>query len=284
MDGKVFREPQGRRVSETILLTGAAGSVAQILRPALAEAGYLVRLSDRTSIPSPLRPNEHQFICRIENSGDMMRACEGVSALVHLAAAAKDVGWPELTQCNVVGLTTVMEAARAQRLSRVVFASTMHVLGMHERVQPIDESSPVAPDSRYAASKVFGEGVCRLFSEKYGIPVTVLRIGHVTTDISRATPGQGVSDGDLSRIFLVALSIRAPGYRLLHAVAPHEGYPLTDGRLERDYGFHYLDKGPDRSDIFARIATMKWLGELGRKHHGGIFAQEDGIADDRNGS
>jgi uronate dehydrogenase len=171
-------------------------------------------------------------------------------------------------------MITMMEAARAAGVEAIIFASTMHVLGMHPRTMPLNEDSPVAPDSRYGVSKAFGEALCRLYAHKYHMAVTVLRIGHVVHDIVDAAPGQGIAAEDMNRIFLLALSFRTPGYRLFHAVAPHEGYPLSDGRLTRE-GFLFRQQGPGRAEIIARLERSPRLNAVARDHHGGDFVQYD---------
>lgn len=254
-----------------VLLTGAAGGVASVLRPALRDQGIMVRLTDRVSV-RPLFDNEEYIRGRLEKEGHMRRACKGISALVHLGAAATEQGWDDLIRSNVSGLTNCFEAARAAGARRFIFASSMHSVGMHPRQQPVDEASSSAPDSRYATTKLFGEALCQLFAAKYQVSVTAIRIGHMVDKMPQAAPGQGVAAVDVARIFMLALSFDTAGFRLLHAVAPHLDYPLTDGRLQDEHGFTFSQHGPDRATILRRVHMEANLNLRAKEHHGGYYA------------
>jgi uronate dehydrogenase len=253
----------------TLLMTGAAGRLATMLRPVLADAGHVVRLSDVRAV-APACASESFVRARLESPRQMRRACRGAGALLHLGAISQEEDWEALIAANVAGLVNCLEAARGAGITRIVVASTMHVLGMHPRSVPIDEASAPAPDSKYAATKLFAEGASRMFADKYGLSVTVVRIGHTVADLASAAPGQGVTERDLARIVLLALSFDAPGFTLLHAIAPHDGYQQTDGRLRARHGFDFADPGPCAAAIFDRLG-----GEAcpdARRFRGGDFA------------
>jgi uronate dehydrogenase len=61
-----------------------------------------------------------------------------------------------------------------------VFASSNHVVGFYPRQRRIGVNDPVRPDSRYGASKAFGEALAVLYAYKHGLRVTCLRIGNVS--------------------------------------------------------------------------------------------------------
>jgi UDP-glucuronate 4-epimerase len=71
---------------------------------------------------------------------------------------------PELySDVNLTGTIRVLEAARRNRISRFVFASSSSVYGGSKAV-PFREDDPVAqPESPYAATKRAGELICRAF-------------------------------------------------------------------------------------------------------------------------
>jgi uronate dehydrogenase len=253
-----------------LLVTGAAGKIATMLRPALADAGLSVRLSDARPV-RPLLPNESFVRARLERPRQMRRACDGAAALLHLGGVSIEQDWDALIAANVTGLTTTFEAARAAGIGRIVFASTMHVLGMYSRTEAIDETCAPAPDTRYAVTKLLGEGTASLYAAKYGLAVTALRIGHAVPEIADAAPGEGIAAADMARLVLLALSFETPGYRLLHAVAPHPGYPTSDGRLATQHGFVFQQEGPDYPAILARLEESS-LNARARALRGGYFA------------
>lgn len=258
---------------ETILLTGAGGRLGMVLRAPLLAAGYRLRLTDCRTVRH-LHTGETFHRARLGSNRAMRRVCGGVDAILHLGGVATEESWKNLAQGNVDGLVTVFEAARASGVSRMVFASTMHVLGLHRRDEPICEASEARPDTRYAATKLFGEAVCRQFAGKYGMAVTIVRIGHVVPDIGARPLGQAISEHDLGRLLLLALGLTEPGLRVFHAVAPQSGDTVTDGRLARDYGFRFDHPGYDQSSVLAALQDNPSLGARGMVYRGGDFAEK----------
>ena len=158
-----------------ILLTGAAGSLGSMLRHSLPRGGEIYRFSD-------IRP----FACEAEDDvriGDLadldfaMDVTRDVDAIVHMAGNAKESPWDKLIGPNIIAVTNLWEAARANGVRRIVFGSSNHVLGMYPTDLQLDETTPLRPDSRYGATKVFAEAVASLYADKYGIKSLLVRIG-----------------------------------------------------------------------------------------------------------
>jgi uronate dehydrogenase len=82
---------------------------------------------------------------------------------------------------NIDGCYQVFETARLQEVKRFIFASSNHVIGFHRRNSVLETSSARRPDTRYGVSKVFGEALGRLYSDKHGMSVACLRIGTFRT-------------------------------------------------------------------------------------------------------
>lgn len=156
-----------------VLITGANGDVATLLRPGL-EGDFDLRLLDITDGPAI----DHRLdIC---DTNALTETLDGVDAIVHLAGErAVSASWDRLRAPNIDGIVSVFEAARRAGVPKVIFASTNHVMGMYDRDRqwPIDPAQPVRPDSLYGATKAFGEAAGRYYSDKFGLAVICLRIG-----------------------------------------------------------------------------------------------------------
>ncbi len=163
---------------KTVLMTGAAGDVATQLRTALA-GKYQFRLSDIRPV-TDLTNTEHFHKAQLDRLSDVTRVSKGVDAIIHLGGFSKEGTWEEILQANIIGTYNLFEAARRNSVRRVVFASTNHVMGFHPREAVLDHHADVRPDSRYGASKVFGEALARLYVDKYGLEVCCIRIGNPT--------------------------------------------------------------------------------------------------------
>lgn len=160
----------------SLLLTGAAGRMAQPLRPALADDFDLVRLFSRSALDS-VSPREEVALGDLEDLAALERASEGVDVVVHLGGKADEAPFDEILSANIVGTHNVFEAARRAGVRRVVYASSHHVTGFHPVSQMVGVHSDVRPDTYYGVSKVFGEALGRLYHDKWGLEVVCLRIG-----------------------------------------------------------------------------------------------------------
>jgi UDP-glucose 4-epimerase len=175
--------PRRRRA----LVTGGAGFIGSHLVEALLAAGWEVGVLDDLS--SGREAHLAVVADRIEFwPGDVRdaalvgKAVEGVEAIFHAAAvasAARSVEEPIATHAvNVLGTLTVLEAARAARARRVVFASSSAVYDAAAE-PPAREDAPRRPSSPYGLHKAAGEDYCRLYAEIHGLETVCLRYFNV---------------------------------------------------------------------------------------------------------
>jgi UDP-glucuronate 4-epimerase len=80
-------------------------------------------------------------------------------------------------QVNVTGVTNVLEAARLQRVPRVVFLSTVGAYGPQAIYgdRPVTEDEILAPTSMYGQMKALNESVCDRYAALYGLEVVKIR-------------------------------------------------------------------------------------------------------------
>ena len=78
---------------------------------------------------------------------------------------------------NFMGTVNVFEAARLEKVSRVVFPSsgTVYLGSIGEGLKQIDESIPMNPPSVYAATKASCEFMGRAYAKRYGFEFICLR-------------------------------------------------------------------------------------------------------------
>ncbi len=159
-----------------ILLTGAAGSIGSMLRRTLLVDGEVFRLCDLNPLPD-CGSDDDVMIGDLADADFAIEACRGVDAIVHMAGNPKESPWERLIGPNLIAVTNLWEAARLNNVSRIVFGSSNHVVGMYPAGLELDETDPARPDSRYGATKVFAEAVASLYADKYGIRSFLVRIG-----------------------------------------------------------------------------------------------------------
>ncbi len=78
-------------------------------------------------------------------------------------------------ETNLRGTFTLLEAARAAKLSRFVHVSTDEVYGSLEEPLEADENFPLVANSPYSASKAGSDLLARSYFKTYGLPVLITR-------------------------------------------------------------------------------------------------------------
>ncbi len=168
-------------------ITGGAGFIGSNLARALVAAGRRVRVLDDLSTGAAsnldgLNGDVQLIRGDVRDADAVARAIAGADVVFHLAAlpsVARSVQNPLASHLvNAEGTLSVLMAARAAGVRRVIYASSSSVYG-DTPVLPKHEEMPVAPRSPYAASKLAGEAYCRAFAHSYGLETVALRFFNV---------------------------------------------------------------------------------------------------------
>jgi uronate dehydrogenase len=158
-----------------LLLTGAAGGLGRVLRPALRDMGKVLRVADLRA-PADPQPNEESVACDMGDRAAVMELMRGVDAVAHFGGQSIETTFDTICHANIVGLHNLYEAARKLGVKRIVYASSSQVTGFYPTDTIVDPSMPVRPSSLYGVSKAFGENLSRLYFDRYGIETVCLRI------------------------------------------------------------------------------------------------------------
>jgi len=104
---------------------------------------------------------------------------EKIEAVVHFAAEShvdRSVEGPEIfVLTNVLGTEILLEESRAAGVERFVMVSTDEVYGSLGDEGMFVETTPLAPNSPYAASKAAADLMCRSFFKTFNFPVLTTR-------------------------------------------------------------------------------------------------------------
>lgn len=187
-------------------VTGAAGNIGRALRAELSAQGVdLVSVDIAES--TPVSDSDRTVQSDIRDLAALEAAFVGCAGVVHLGGIPDEADFHDLAAVNIIGTYHVLEAARRAGVRRVVYASSNRVTGFYETDTLVDETMPPRPDGFYGASKVAGEALCRLYADKFGLSVIVMRIGSY-----EPTPGSArelhtwLSPRDALRAFLAAMT------------------------------------------------------------------------------
>jgi UDP-glucose 4-epimerase len=162
-----------------VLVTGGAGFIGSHVVDALIEAGHEPRIFD--IVRSCWHDDVDTFIGDLTDLEAVKQAAQGCDAIAHLAAiadvnhVAADPAFAE--RVNSGGTANVLEAAAAEKVGRVVYASTIWVYDGCD-VDAVDENTLLGlPHHPYTAHKIAGEMYCTSYAELYNVDYTILRFG-----------------------------------------------------------------------------------------------------------
>lgn len=196
----------------TTLVTGANGFVGAAVTRSLLDAGHEVRVLVR---PGSDRRNLEQLPVEIAE-GDLRdvaslhRAVRGCAALFHVAADYRLwIPDPDLMYAtNVKGTEALLLAAADAGVGRIVYTSSVAVLGLNPTGTPANEETPSSLGSmvgHYKRSKFLAEQAVTRFMEQHRLPVTIV---NPTTPIGP----RDVKPTPTGRIVLDTIRGRMPAY------------------------------------------------------------------------
>lgn len=168
-----------------ILITGGGGFIGSHLAECFVKKGFETIVLDDFSnanlnnIRGLLRFKNFMLVKEdVRNFGLLKEISKNVDAIFHLAAQIhvdKSVIYPTLTfEVNTIGTLNALEAARQNRVNKVIYASSSEVYGTAKYV-PMDEEHPLNPSSPYAASKAAADRLCFSYYNTYGLNVAIVR-------------------------------------------------------------------------------------------------------------
>jgi nucleoside-diphosphate-sugar epimerase len=191
---------------ETVLVTGAAGTVGHYVVGLAEAAGYRVIANDLSAngmavpVRGEVRPGD------IRDRAFLEKLVKGVRHVIHTAALL-DVGTPfeTLWAVNTEAVVSLYDAAARAGVERFVHVSTAMIYGVGQK-GPLTEESPTLPRGPHGRSKYEAE---RALIERAG------RGGPAWT-ILRAAPVYGRR----GRHFAASLLVVGPVLRLITPVLP----------------------------------------------------------------
>lgn len=273
---KLSSEEKGRLAGATILITGCAGFLGYSL------LHFFVRFGERLGVRRVIgldnfmlgQPSwvarlcaEHTGLLDVSNfdiiTGDVANVPGAPEAdyVIHMASIASPTFYRqfpiETLDANVWGLRRLLDFYVDKPIKGFLFFSSSEIYGdpMPEYI-PTDEEyrgnvSCIGPRACYDEAKRFGETMCYLFAQKYGMPITIAR------PFNNFGPGMSPHDrrvpADFARAVIEGRDIEifsdgAPTRTFCYVADAVVGYlkVLLHGR------FDYFNIGMDRPEVSIR--------------------------------
>jgi uronate dehydrogenase len=259
---------------KTVLVTGAAGGIGTRLRQMLKGAYPNIRLSDLRR-PADLAPDETFVEADLASMAEVENAVAGVQGIVHLGGFSVEGSWDTILQANIIGCYNLFEAARRQRVERVVFASSNHVIGFYPRRRRIAVDAAVRPDSRYGVSKAFGEALGALYAFKHGLRVTCIRIGNFgDAPVDRRRLSIWVSPQDLVQLIRIGLEHGEIRYEIFYGASDNvRGW--WDNAAAFRLGYRSQSRSEEHSAAALAADAKLPPDPVGDWYQGGPFCSEE---------
>ncbi len=170
-----------------IVVTGGSGLAGMAVVRDLVQHGHQVTIADQNPPKEAIVPYK---LVNLEDLGQVYGVLAGAEAVAHLGAIPRPLFHPSevVFRTNMLSTFNVFEAACALGIRRVVYASSMSVLGYpfyHRFFQPhyvpIDEEHPPLPQDSYALSKYLGEEIALAFTRRSDMSAISLRLSWIHT-------------------------------------------------------------------------------------------------------
>lgn len=153
-------------MASKVLITGGSGFLGSHIAEALSASGYKVRIFDLEKTPY-LSGDQEMVIGDITDLDSVLDAAKDCDYIYHLAGIA-DIEYAKANpidtqRINVGGTLNILEAARINKIKRLVFSSTVYVYSDR--------------GSFYRVSKQACENYIETYQSVHDVPFTILRYG-----------------------------------------------------------------------------------------------------------
>lgn len=110
-----------------------------------------------------LYPGERYAPADLTNLQAVSTVLEGADMVVHFGAIGDEAPFEEILGPNIIGAYNIWEAAHRHGVRRVVYASSIHAVGMHPKQDRIGVDAAHRPDTFYGLAKCFAEDLARMY-------------------------------------------------------------------------------------------------------------------------
>jgi len=168
------------------LVTGGAGFIGSNLVDKLIEVGHNVVCVDNESAECHdqfyWNNSANNYKIDICNYEDMEAIFKNIDYVFHVASDARIqpaiLNPKKSIENNVLGTLNMLELSRKNNVKRFIYSSTSSAYGKKSSIPNI-ETQPSDPLTPYSTAKVFGENLCRVYNNLYGVETVSFRYFNV---------------------------------------------------------------------------------------------------------
>ena len=168
------------------LVTGGAGFIGSNLVDKLIELGHNVICVDNESAECHdqfyWNDSANNYKIDVCNYEDMEPIFKNIDYVFHVASDARIqpaiLNPKKSIENNVLGTLNMLELSRKNNAKRFIYSSTSSAYGKKSSIPNI-ETQPSDPLTPYSTAKVFGENLCRVYNNLYGVETVSFRYFNV---------------------------------------------------------------------------------------------------------
>ncbi|MFK7867632.1 MAG: NAD-dependent epimerase/dehydratase family protein [Roseobacter sp.] len=256
------------------VLTGAAGRLGSYLREPLTHLCDELVSTDIVEDLGALYPKESYRRADLADMAQIAPVLEGADVVIHFGAIVDEKPFEELLGPNFVGSYNVWEAGFQAGVKRVVYASSIHAVGMHLKSDFIGTDAEHRPDTFYGLAKCFPEALGRMYWDKRGMESVHLRILSCAQANNARALGSWLSYDDLIQLVTRAIDTPSVGFAIVYGVSNNDRAPVDNAKAS------FLGYRPkDNAEVYAaQVLAAEGpvdLQDPGQMCHGGPFARVD---------
>jgi len=254
-----------------LVLTGAAGRLGSYLREPLSKLCDELVSSDITDDIGSLYAGEQYVKADLSSLDQIVALLDGADMVVHFGAIGDEAPFDNILNSNIIGAYNVWEAAHRQNLKRVVYASSIHAVGMHKKQDFIGTDAQHRPDTFYGLSKCFAEDLASLYWDKRGMESVCLRILSCAQVTSTRALGSWLSYDDLIQLVTRAIDTPTTGFSVIYGVSNNDR-TTVDNRLASHLGYRPKDNAEQFATALLADAEPADTSDPAQMMQGGPFA------------
>lgn len=249
-----------------IVLTGASGRLGSYLREPLSKITKKLVSTDKEDIGKTLH-NEVFKKLNIKNFKEVNKILKKTDLIIHFGAYSNEGPFQEILDSNILGTYNIWKSAKRNKIKRIIFASSIHSVGMYRANETINHKVMHKPDTFYGLSKCFGENLAQMYWDKCGIECLTIRILSCAKVTSKRSLSTWLSYDDLIRIVIQSTKIKKLGFEIIYGVSNNKRLNVDNTNATRklkinikDNAEKFLNKLEQKLDIKKDKPGDQYLG------------------------
>ena len=257
-----------------IVLTGASGRLGSYLRKPLSKLCIKLISTDIKNEMGSLFDNEEFIQADLSKFSEVEKIVKGSTMVCHFGALVDEAPFEDLWGPNFVGSYNVWESAKINKVKRIIYASSIHAVGMYSKTETLTSQTLHNPDSFYGLGKCFSEDLAKMYYEKNGLESVCLRIASCAPVTTLRSLSTWLSYNDLIQMVTRCIDTPFTGFSIVYGVSNNTRKNVDNSQCSH-IGFTPNDNAEQFADEIFKGDCDEELNDQGNQFHGGPFSSTE---------